>query len=250
MNSVASMLRASPFGTSLAAFGVSTLLHAAVLLAPMGHSAPYRDDVDLEWSIDALEPALPTPEPAVPPPLSPAPHGPTHTHPYPVPLDHDAIPHDPTLEHRVVPVAALAPALAAPARTTDDGAPRFTMAIGQAATAYGAVSPGGAALPHDADDPGAAVPEESVDGKARLVRGLSPEYPDAARARGVEGDVRVELVVSPSGAVESARVVRGAGGGLDEAALRAVRRYQFAPATQGGRPVRVRMSWSVQFRLR
>jgi len=62
--------------------------------------------------------------------------------------------------------------------------------------------------------------------------------------------VRLELVVGTSGAVESARVVRGIGHGLDEAALRAVRRFRFAPATKAGHPVRVRMGWSVQFRLR
>ena len=47
-----------------------------------------------------------------------------------------------------------------------------------------------------------------------------PAYPDSARADGVEGDVRLELVVDVSGVVESAGVVRGVGHGLDESALR------------------------------
>jgi protein TonB len=81
------------------------------------------------------------------------------------------------------------------------------------------------------------------------VLGLAPSYPDAARAAGIEGDVRLELVVGVSGAVESARVVRGIGHGLDEAALRAVRQFRFAPASKAGHAVRVRMGWSVQFRL-
>lgn len=66
---------------------------------------------------------------------------------------------------------------------------------------------------------------------------------------GVEGTVHLELVVGVSGSVESARLVRGVGYGLDEAALRAARRFRFAAATKGGRPVRVRMGWSMQFRL-
>ena len=98
-------------------------------------------------------------------------------------------------------------------------------------------------------DSGAPVPEQAVDGRARLVRGLAPAYPDSARADGVEGDVRLELVVDVSGAVESARVVRGVGHGLDESALRVARQFRFAPATKGGHPVSVRMAWSVQFRL-
>jgi protein TonB len=65
----------------------------------------------------------------------------------------------------------------------------------------------------------------------------------------VEGDVGLELVVGVSGAVESARIVHAVGHGLDESALRAVREYRFAPATKAGRAVRVRMGWSMQFRL-
>jgi len=91
--------------------------------------------------------------------------------------------------------------------------------------------------------------EQDVDGRARLVRGVAPAYPASARADGVEGDVRLELVVGLAGSVESARVTRGVGHGLDEAALRAVNQFRFAPATQGGHAVRVRMGWSMQFRL-
>jgi protein TonB len=82
------------------------------------------------------------------------------------------------------------------------------------------------------------------------VRGAAPTYPDAARAEGIEGDVLLELIVGTSGEVETARVLRGVGHGLDEAAVRAMRQFRFAPATLGGHAVRVRMSWSMQFRLR
>ena len=37
---------------------------------------------------------------------------------------------------------------------------------------------------------------------------------------------------------------------VDASALAAIRRYRFSPARVGGQPVRVRMRWSVQFRLR
>jgi TonB family protein len=62
--------------------------------------------------------------------------------------------------------------------------------------------------------------------------------------------VPLEIVVSPAGTVETARVLRPAGHGLDQAALDAVRSYRFAPATKDGHAVRVRMQWLVQFRLR
>jgi TonB family protein len=128
--------------------------------------------------------------------------------------------------------------------------PHFTIAVGGASEAYGAVSSQGTGAPHEAVVDTAPFAEEAVDGRARLVAGASPVYPDEARADGVEGDVHLELVVATSGAVESARVVHGIGHGLDEAAVRAARQFRFAPAIKDGRSVRVRMGWSVQFRLR
>jgi TonB family protein len=159
------------------------------------------------------------------------------------------VPHDPNLVHSYAPTTN-APAQAAPAEATNDAMPHFTIAVDEATTAYGAVSSLGSTPPQEGGIDAAPMPEALVDGRARLVAGVSPAYSDAARADGIEGDVRVELVVGVSGAVESARVVLGIGHGLDEAALRAVRQYRFAPALKAGRPVRVRMAWSMQFRLR
>lgn len=245
------MIRATSLGVSLAALGASVVVHAAVILVPLGHAGPSQGPGDrampaVEVAIERAEtPDIPAPDPRTPPRVGGAKTWPTHTHPYPVPLDHDFIPHDPNLVHPHAPVAA-----AAPAETAVDDMPSFTIAVGEAAEAYGAVSSQGTAAPHDADADSTPVPEALVDGKARLVAGLAPNYPDAARADGIEGDVALELVVGVSGAVESARVVRGVGDGLDEAALRAVRQFRFAPAVKAGRPVRVRMGWSMQFRLR
>ena len=126
----------------------------------------------------------------------------------------------------------------------------FTMAIGGgAADAHGLVSSTGAAA-HDHDDDDAPLPEQNVSSPARLAQGAAPAYPPDAREDGVEADVPMEIVVSGAGAVESARVVQRAGHGLDEAALAAVRRFRFTPASKDGRPVRVRMRWTMQFRLR
>jgi TonB family protein len=74
-------------------------------------------------------------------------------------------------------------------------------------------------------------------------------YPDAARRAGIEGDVRLELVVSAEGEVLEVRVVRPAGNGFDEVAERLVRRFRFRPATSAGRPVPARIPWTYKFRL-
>ena len=75
------------------------------------------------------------------------------------------------------------------------------------------------------------------------------EYPEMARRAGIEGRVTVQFVVNENGDVENARVVRGIGGGCDEAALKVVREAKFKPGKQRGLPVRVQFALSINFRL-
>jgi protein TonB len=252
----ARVLRLTSPGVGLATLGCSVVVHATVLLAPMGHSSAARVSLADVVDVDLLTevPTLPDePEPSAPP-AGHAASWHTHTHPYPMPPGHDATPHDPNLVHLPFPGAPsqatpAAPQPAAPVETATSDTPHFTMAFGASASdVHGPVSAAGtASVPSHDDD--AVFPEPSVDAPARRASGPSPVYPDAARADGIEGDVRLELIVGRTGVVESARVVRGIGHGLDDAALRASRKFRFTPATRGGHPVRVRMGWSMQFRL-
>jgi protein TonB len=89
-----------------------------------------------------------------------------------------------------------------------------------------------------------------VDVPARLLTTGPLVYPPAARQAEIETDLPLEIVVDGAGRVVSARAVGHAGYGLDEAALRGIRDYRFTPALRAGRPVPVRMRWTVQFRLR
>lgn len=77
----------------------------------------------------------------------------------------------------------------------------------------------------------------------------SVKYPEMARRAGIEGRVTVQFIVNENGEVENARVVRGIGGGCDEAALEAVQNAEFKPGKQRGRPVRVQFALSINFRL-
>jgi protein TonB len=217
------------------ALAVSSALHAAAfLLLPAGRApiAPRPQDLLVEVEIVEAPPAAPEP-----PAVAPAP---------PIqPVRQDATPHAPPPVRAHEPTAALA--AAAPAMIAGDDTPSFTIAIGTGDEgAHGAVT--AAAPPLRTADAPRTFEESDVDQLARLVRGVAPSYPEAARAAGVEGNVRFEIVVDAAGGVESARVVRGTGG-LDEAALAAIHKFRFAPATKGGQPVRVRMRWSIQFQL-
>jgi len=93
-----------------------------------------------------------------------------------------------------------------------------------------------------------------VEQQPELIGGLqqlqaSVDYPELARQAGIEGRVVVSFVVNKQGEVENPKVVRGIGGGCDEEALEAVKNAKFKPARQRGRPVKVRYSLPVTFRL-
>jgi len=69
--------------------------------------------------------------------------------------------------------------------------------------------------------------------------GRSITYPADAERAGIEGKVRLRVALDARGRVSSARVLRGLGHGLDEAAVEALtRRCHFTPAiATDGRPV-------------
>ncbi len=74
-------------------------------------------------------------------------------------------------------------------------------------------------------------------------------YPETARKAGVEGRVIIQFVVDESGNVTNPKVLRGVGAGLDEEALRCVQQLKFKPGRQRGRPVRVRFTIPIVFKL-
>jgi len=74
-------------------------------------------------------------------------------------------------------------------------------------------------------------------------------YPEMARRAGIEGRVIIQFVVDEDGSVLNPRVLRGIGGGADEAAVDAIMQMKFTPGIQRGRPVKVRMTQPVVFRL-
>lgn len=74
-------------------------------------------------------------------------------------------------------------------------------------------------------------------------------YPEIARLAGIEGRVTVQFVIDERGNVLNPVVVRGIGGGCDEAAIEAVKKAKFTPGMQRGRPVKVSYTLPITFRL-
>jgi TonB family protein len=94
--------------------------------------------------------------------------------------------------------------------------------------------------------PPAAVAPEAPDATLRpLIAGV-PEYPAAARARGVEGYVDVELTVNAQGGVESPRVTAAEPRGVfDAAALAAVSRWRYPAADRPPQTIKERVEFSL-----
>jgi protein TonB len=78
-----------------------------------------------------------------------------------------------------------------------------------------------------------------------------PEYPGAARAQGVEGEVVLRAIVDQHGAVERDIVVVESVPVLDPAAIEALRQWHFEPGRDAAnRAVRVVIEVPLRFRLR
>jgi protein TonB len=77
---------------------------------------------------------------------------------------------------------------------------------------------------------------------------VRPVYPAIAQSARVQGIVIIEATIGPTGKVTDAKVLRSIPL-LDNAALDAVRQWQFTPTLLNGVPVPVIMTVTVQFTL-
>jgi protein TonB len=76
------------------------------------------------------------------------------------------------------------------------------------------------------------------------------EYPEEARRLGIEGVVKLRLVIDREGVVREARVVRDPGHGLGPAAQRGIKTYcRFRPARRNGEAVATEIPYTIRFEL-
>ena len=81
------------------------------------------------------------------------------------------------------------------------------------------------------------------------VKDVAPVYPVIAQSARVQGDVIISAVIGPDGKVQNARVLRSVPL-LDQAAIDAVRSWEYTPTLLNGQPVAVVMTVTVSFRIR
>lgn len=146
-------------------------------------------------------------------------------------------------------MAPAAPDSVAPMSAADGGVTTFVTTETVTKSIFGTGDvPDARALPVLPGIPG--IPGRSNDGAISLHRDLKPQYPMGARQRGEEGTVVLETLVALDGRASAITVISSSGfADLDRAAVRAVERASFNPATEDGRAVEARARLTIVFRL-
>jgi protein TonB len=227
---------------------VSLAMHLGALVASGIHSRPpaRAETTAVEVAIDTQAPPA-----ADPPRNEPVPND----LPALAPVKEARVRHEAVAVRAVVPAAPKSedtpPAQAPHALVSDDALPHFTIVTSPTNTGGQnlAKSSGVATTFAGAPDDDAPYAEGAVDAPARPARQVRPEYPVQARSNGIEGLVKLEIVLSSAGVVTSVRALSHPGYGFEEEAIVAARRTPFTPAMKRGRAVPVRMVWTVEFQL-
>jgi protein TonB len=91
------------------------------------------------------------------------------------------------------------------------------------------------------------IPPKVVERPPECVSCPPPPYPPAAESYGLEGHVEIEIKLDAKGHVTATRVLSGHIA-FRAAAQKAVRAWQFVPATRDGVPVEYVLTKIVEFR--
>ena len=119
------------------------------------------------------------------------------------------------------------------------------------ALAFGQGSLAANALPSGAAPPSPPMHAETPPRPTLApTRKIDPTYPDKARRAGVQGDVWLDVIVLADGTVKSVMVAKSLDTvfGLDQAAIAAVRQWQYPPLSDG-RASRPPLQIVIPFRL-
>jgi TonB family protein len=94
---------------------------------------------------------------------------------------------------------------------------------------------------HRVSEPGVVAP--------KVVYKVDPKYTQDAKTAKIEGTVVMNVEVHPDGRAHNLQIERALDPGLDQNALEAVSAWRFQPATKDGRPVAVKATIEINFRL-
>lgn len=101
-------------------------------------------------------------------------------------------------------------------------------------------------------DPGPIILEPVASGVVLPVakNEFNPKYPDTAKKAGKEGQVLLEVTIDEKGVPHNIVAVTNLGFGLEEAAIEALKKTTFRPATKAGKPISLRVVQPIKFTLK
>jgi TonB family protein len=85
--------------------------------------------------------------------------------------------------------------------------------------------------------------------RPKLIKEVNPVYPEAARANGVQGTVKLHVILAKDGSVRQVELVSG-DPLLVQAAIDAVKQWRYRPSLLNGQPVEVDNEVNVVFSLK
>lgn len=232
-------------GTLLA----SVLLHAGALAWLSGRERPLINvNKPMEMVMVEVEPPKPPPPPeeVKPEPEKPKPPPPVKVARTEKPPPPDATPPPPN-EPAPEPTKPV-PLIVGVTMSSTTSAGGFAAPVGN--TAYGKAE-GQATNPADVKAYAAPkyVAPGSSDTEPQVAQEFKIPYPPEAKRAGIEGTVRLKIVVDDQGRVVDVQLVSGPGYGLNEAAKEALKRFKFKPAIKGGEAVSTSMVYNYTFLL-
>ncbi len=107
---------------------------------------------------------------------------------------------------------------------------------------------GGLALGQSVSVSDKPVKKTGAEQSAKIVKMVRPPYPAEAKAAGIQGAVRLEVVIARDGTAKDVTVASGPKE-LTAAAADAVRQWQWQPTSVNGKTVEVQTDVEVNFRL-
>ncbi len=85
--------------------------------------------------------------------------------------------------------------------------------------------------------------------EAKSIQTAKASYPPMALRMGIEADVELKIQVDAEGKVIKVEIVKSAGMGFDDEAVKAVRQFHFEPARKDGKNIASEFSYIYRFRL-
>ncbi|MDE8651499.1 energy transducer TonB [Novosphingobium album (ex Liu et al. 2023)] len=132
-------------------------------------------------------------------------------------------------------------------------APQITLTpapVAPSAPSVVAAPPAPAAAPGPPAPPAPPSPVEASNLGTRMISAPPPRYPLESRRQREQGTVVLALTLDLNGSVATIAIAHSSGfPRLDEAALRAVRKWRWAPTVRDGQPVMVRGQVEIPFML-